>query len=66
MMFNTRFYWVFGVCPSGIVRKAKEHDISETGSVSSSDEECVAVSLSSPEDGISPFSETGNGQIETH
>jgi hypothetical protein len=35
MVYNTQDYWVSGLCPSPrIVRNAKEHNVSETGSVS--------------------------------
>jgi hypothetical protein len=35
MMYNTRDYWVFGLCPSsGILKNIREHNVSETGSVS--------------------------------
>jgi hypothetical protein len=35
MVYNTRDYWVFGLCPpSGILRNTNEHSVSETGSVS--------------------------------
>jgi hypothetical protein len=39
-MYNTRCYWIFGLCPSyGILKDTKEHDVSGNGSVSSSGEE---------------------------
>jgi hypothetical protein len=31
---NSQNYWVFGLCPSSSILKAREHNISETGSVS--------------------------------
>jgi hypothetical protein len=34
MVYNTRNYWVFGRCPSSGILKIREHNISETGSVS--------------------------------
>jgi hypothetical protein len=35
MEYNTQDYWVFGFSPSsGILKDAKEHNVSETGSVS--------------------------------
>jgi hypothetical protein len=35
MVYNTRNYWVFGLCASsGILRNIRERNISETGSVS--------------------------------
>jgi hypothetical protein len=35
MVPDTQDYWVFGLCPSsGILKNTKEHNISETGSVS--------------------------------
>jgi hypothetical protein len=35
MVYNTRDYWVFGLCPSsGIVKNTKELNDSETVSVS--------------------------------
>jgi hypothetical protein len=34
MVCNTRSYWVFGLCPSSGILKTKEHNVSETGSVS--------------------------------
>jgi hypothetical protein len=29
-----RNYWIFGLCPSSGILDAREHDVSETGSVS--------------------------------
>jgi hypothetical protein len=34
MVYNTRNYWVFGLCPSSGILKYREHNVSETGSVS--------------------------------
>jgi hypothetical protein len=35
MMYDTQDYWDFGLCPrSGILQNIKEHNVSETGSVS--------------------------------
>jgi hypothetical protein len=35
MVYNTQGYWVFGLCPSScILKNTKEHNVSETGSVS--------------------------------
>jgi hypothetical protein len=35
MVYNTQDYWVFGLLPSfGILKNTKEHNVSETGSVS--------------------------------
>jgi hypothetical protein len=38
-MYNMRAYWALGLCPSpGILKNTKQHNVSETGSVSSSGE----------------------------
>jgi hypothetical protein len=34
MVYNTRHYWVFGLCPSSGVLIKKQRNVSETGSVS--------------------------------
>jgi hypothetical protein len=34
MVCNTQNYWVFRLCPSSGIQKTREHNISETGSVS--------------------------------
>jgi hypothetical protein len=34
MVYNTQNYWVFGLCPLSAVLKTREHNISETGSIS--------------------------------
>jgi hypothetical protein len=34
MVHNIQNYWVSGLCPSSSIPKAKEHNVSETGSVS--------------------------------
>jgi hypothetical protein len=34
MVFNTQNYWVFGFFPSSGILETREHDVSETGSVS--------------------------------
>jgi hypothetical protein len=34
MVYNTQNYWVLGLCPSSGIMKTREHDVSETGSVS--------------------------------
>jgi hypothetical protein len=33
-VYNTQNYWVFGLCPVSHILKTREHNISETGSVS--------------------------------
>jgi hypothetical protein len=30
MVYNTQNHWVFGLCPSSGILKAREHNISET------------------------------------
>jgi hypothetical protein len=35
MVYNTQNYWIFGLSPtSGIQKKTKEHNVSDTGSLS--------------------------------
>jgi hypothetical protein len=34
IVYNTQNYWVFGLCTSFSILKTREHNISETGSVS--------------------------------
>jgi hypothetical protein len=34
MVYNTQNYWIFGFCPSSGILKTREHNVSETGSVS--------------------------------
>jgi hypothetical protein len=34
MVYKSRNYWVFGLCPSFGILKIREHNVSETGSVS--------------------------------
>jgi hypothetical protein len=34
MMYNTEDYWLFGLFPSSGILENREHDVSETGSVS--------------------------------
>jgi hypothetical protein len=34
MVYNIQNYWVFGLRPSSSILKTKEHNVSETGSVS--------------------------------
>jgi hypothetical protein len=34
MVYNTPYYWVFGLCPLSSILEARKLNVSETGSVS--------------------------------
>jgi hypothetical protein len=34
ILFKIQDYWLFGLCPSSGILKTREHNVSETGSVS--------------------------------
>jgi hypothetical protein len=34
MVYNTQSYWIFRLCPSSGILETREHNVSETGSVS--------------------------------
>jgi hypothetical protein len=31
MVYNTKKYWVYGLCPSSRIMNVRKHDVSETG-----------------------------------
>jgi hypothetical protein len=46
MMYNTRNYWVFGLCPSSGILETRKRDVSETGSAGTQQSRCLLL----PED----------------
>jgi hypothetical protein len=51
MMYNTRNYWILGLCPLSGILKNREHNVSETDSVS---ETLGSLAFRIPDDGQSP------------
>jgi hypothetical protein len=47
MVYNTKGYWVFGLCPSSGIVETTKHYVSESGSVPFSDEEEDTYSVGS-------------------